>query len=149
MLKINKKVEYALMIVKYMNQYKDHELITVREISNHFKAPFDTIAKVMQKLTNGKIISSIQGVKGGYQLKADLESITYLELHELVTGNSDEPFCYKKNIKCTLSDDCNIKTPMNTINREIIKYLRKLTLNKIIHNDKLEAIKINDLGLDI
>ena len=67
MLKINKKVEYALMALKFMAEEKAIGKITsAREICDKFNTPFDTTAKVMQAMNHHKILNSVKGTKGGY-----------------------------------------------------------------------------------
>ena len=63
MIKINKKVEYALMVLKLMSDRDETELTSAREVCEMFKTPFDTTSKVMQIMNNAGILSSVQGVK--------------------------------------------------------------------------------------
>ena len=71
MLKINKKVEYALMALKFMadkthsaipnNQDNEVVILTsAREICDEFNTPFDTTAKVMQLMNNHDILKSVK-----------------------------------------------------------------------------------------
>ena len=66
MLKINKKVEYALIALKLMLEKEQGELTTAREVSDKFHTPFDTTAKVMQMMNSARMLESVKGVKGGY-----------------------------------------------------------------------------------
>ena len=52
MLKINKKTEYALMALKFIGERENGALVTVREICDVLKTPFDTTAKVMQAMNH-------------------------------------------------------------------------------------------------
>ena len=74
MLRINKKVEYAMMVLKFLADKPHDELVTARDICNKFSTPFDSTAKVMQKLNSAKILNSVKGIKGGYSLKKNLIS---------------------------------------------------------------------------
>ena len=56
MVKINRKVEYALMVLKLMNERSTTELTTAREVCDLFKTPFDTTAKVMQQLIRKRLL---------------------------------------------------------------------------------------------
>ena len=58
MLKITKKVEYALIVLKYMGEHPFGELHSAREICDKFKLPFDTTAKVMQSMNNKGLLNS-------------------------------------------------------------------------------------------
>lgn len=131
MLKINKKVEYALMALKYMSQKSDHELTSAREVCDSFGTPFDTTAKVMQALNGAGILSSVKGIKGGYGLEKSLRQISYMELVELIEGKRPESLCFNAKGLCELHDKCNIVTPIDQLNNLLSRYLETLTLDEL------------------
>ena len=67
MLRLSKKVEYGLIAIRHIASV-NNQISTVKEISKHYSIPGDVLAKVMQKLTKGKLILSYQGAMGGYSL---------------------------------------------------------------------------------
>ena len=84
MIRVNKKTEYALITLKQMSSKTLGDLTTAREISEHFKTPFDTTAKVLQSLNSAGILKSVKGINGGYILAADLSQLSYQYLVEIV-----------------------------------------------------------------
>lgn len=136
MLKINKKVEYALISLKLMLEKEmgaSEELTTAREISDKFGAPFDTTAKVMQTMNNAKILASVKGVKGGYKLSRDLSDLSYMELAELIEGKSLSMDCQA--MKCNLIGTCNITGPIGKLNGQLDSFLRGLTVRELLLED--------------
>jgi Rrf2 family protein len=139
MLKINKKVEYALMALKFMADKQsqgveaESVLTSAREICDEFNIPFDTTAKVMQQMNNQEILKSTKGIKGGYSLNKNLEDITYMELVRLVEGKKEiGRICSGNNGTCELFDKCNITTPVEQLNRKLNTFLETLTLNELL-----------------
>ena len=63
MLKLSKKAEYGLIALRHIAS-RNNQISTVKEISDRYAIPNDVLAKVMQKLTRGKIIVSHQGAMG-------------------------------------------------------------------------------------
>lgn len=152
MLKINKKVEYALIGLKYMTEQNalssnpEARLISAREICDEFHTPFDTTAKVMQLMNNHGILKSVKGIKGGYTLLRSLEEITYMELVRLVEGKEEiGRVCNSAKGKCELFDKCNIITPVEQLNRKLNIYLETLKLSELLqganfkHNHPVQA----------
>lgn len=135
MLKINKKVEYALMALKYMSQKSEHELTSAREVCDTFGTPFDTTAKVMQALNSAGILSSVKGIKGGYGLEKSLSEISYMELVELIEGKRLESLCMNSRGLCELHDKCNIVTPIDQLNNLLSHYLKTLTLDELFNGN--------------
>lgn len=135
MLKINKKIEYALMALKYMSQKSDHELTSAREVCDTFGTPFDTTAKVMQALNSAGILSSVKGIKGGYGLERSLQQISYMELVELIEGKRPENLCMNAKGLCVLHEKCNIVTPIDQLNSLLSRYLDTLTLDELFNGN--------------
>lgn len=144
MIKINKKVEYALMALKYMatasignpTERGEVHLVSAREICDHFKTPFDTTAKVLQIMNNNGLLNSTKGIKGGYSLARPLSKITFIELTSMIEGRSGSPsFCESSKGVCDLYHKCNIVTPMELLNRKIHSFLTALTLEELLLKD--------------
>ncbi|MCO4754241.1 MAG: Rrf2 family transcriptional regulator [Bacteriovoracaceae bacterium] len=130
MLKINKKVEYALIALKLMLEKKESELTTAREISDKFHTPFDTTAKVMQVMNSAEILESVKGVKGGYFLSRDLSTLSYMDLAEMIEGKSLSIDC--ETIKCSLLGSCNISGPIKRLNEYVNMFFRDLSVKELL-----------------
>lgn len=132
MLRINKKVEYALMALKFMASKKDGELTSAREICDEFRTPFDTVAKVLQSLNLHEILNSVKGVNGGYTLSRPLNEITFMELSRIIEGSPRGKNCLAEKGTCELYGSCNIVTPIEQLRTKIEGYLERLTLEELL-----------------
>lgn len=139
MLKINKKVEYALMALKFIaDKSSAHQgegpaaLTSAREICDEFNMPFDTTAKVMQLMNNQEILKSVKGIKGGYFLNKDLSKITYMSLVRLIEGKEVGRVCVTDKGSCEFLGKCNITTPVEFLNRKLNAFLETLTLADLL-----------------
>lgn len=145
MLKINKKVEYALMTLKFMAD-KTHEgpavpLISAREICDELNTPFDTTAKVMQLMNNQDILKSTKGIKGGYSLNKGLHEITYMELVRLIEGKDQiGRVCETKLGTCEFYSKCNIATPVEKLNRKLNQFLESLSLEDLLQGAEFNHV---------
>lgn len=136
MIKINKKVEYSLIALKYLASQKEGHLTSAREICDQFKTPFDTTAKVLQIMNNNGLLNSTKGIKGGYSLAKPLSQVTFFEMTAMIEGKSSSPsFCESSKGVCDLYDQCNIITPMELLNRKIHTFLSSLTLEELLLNN--------------
>lgn len=139
MIKINRKVEYALMVLKLMNERETTTLTTAREVCDLFNTPFDTTAKVMQQLNNEGILHSHKGVKGGYTLARHLDQISYKELVEMIEGRKFMMDCHEG--PCEMLGTCNISQPIKRLNDYLITIFNSLTLSELLAEDNLLALK--------
>lgn len=134
MLKINKKVEYALIVLKFMSDKNNRSiLVSAREVCDAFDIPFDTTAKVMQIMNNHDILSSVKGIKGGYTLKKSLNEVTYMQLVQMIEGlKTIGKVCSSHKGDCELLGKCNISTPVENLNRKLNSFLHNLTLQELL-----------------
>ncbi len=148
MLKINKKVEYALMALKFMADKNSDgtipALTSAREICDEFNTPFDTTAKVMQLMNNQEILKSVKGIKGGYSLNKPLAEITYMELVRLIEGKDIGRVCVSNKGTCELFGKCNIATPVEQLNRKLNSFLETLTLADLLQGTEFNHYHNNN-----
>lgn len=146
MLKINKKVEYALMALKYIADSDQTRLISAREICDEFATPFDTTAKVMQVMNNHGILKSVKGIKGGYSLLRPLHDISYMELVMMIEGKEElGKACISTKGKCELFDKCNIISPVEQLNQKLNSYLMTLSLEELLNGTKFTNPQIKNI----
>ena len=148
MLKITKKVEYALISLKVIWEEKSRgELTTAREVCSKFNLPFDTTSKVMQAMNNAGILKSEKGIKGGYSLEKKLNKISYLELASIVDPKAnDEEFCQSTKGLCDLYSNCNIIQPIDKLNATLNSYLKNLTIDQLFNMAFSDEAKIKNEG---
>ena len=139
MIKINKKIEYSLMILKHIHNAKKGQFISAREICDQYKAPVDTVAKVMQKLGKQEILVSQQGTNGGYKLNVDLRNISYAHLAQVVEGGARAKDCIE--LKCSLFSTCNIISPIRKLNYELNSFIENISLADLFEDTPNSKIK--------
>lgn len=117
------------MVLKHMHSTKQNSTATAREICDLYKAPFDTISKVMQTLSKHGILISHQGATGGYTLKSDMSDISYSKLLEVIEGRSKARDCIELN--CSLFSSCNIISPIRKLNQHMSNFVNSISLEEL------------------
>jgi Rrf2 family nitric oxide-sensitive transcriptional repressor len=132
MLKLNKKIEYALIAIRYMADRPAEKLTSAKEISDITRSPFDATSRALQVMTSHGILKSVQGVRGGYQLVKDLKEISFLELAEMILGPFGVVKCiHSKEDSCELSEICPISSPMGFLNDRVKDLFSKISLQEM------------------
>lgn len=124
------------MALKLIASKEKSELTSAREVCDEFGSPFDTTAKVMQIMNQNDILSSIKGVKGGYTLSKPLNRISYKELVEMIEGKKFESLCRSEKGMCDLYKNCNIRTPVESLNDKLNDFLGRLCLDELLFGVK-------------
>ena len=133
MFRFSKKIEYSLIALRYIANAKS-EIITAKEISIKYNIPYELLAKILQKLKKENILTSNQGVNGGYKISKPLNEISLSELIEKIEGKTELVEClHSVNISdCLISDCCSIKGPINKMQFELESLLKTKMLSDFI-----------------
>ncbi|MES2769360.1 MAG: Rrf2 family transcriptional regulator [Bdellovibrionota bacterium] len=137
MVKLSRKIEYALISLKALSQKNSGNLTSAKEISNMYGAPFDVVSRVLQTLNQAGIVKSIQGVQGGYHLLKNLEDITFHELIEVIEGPLALVKCIHDNDACEMAKSCNIISPVALLNDKINEFYKTIKISDLIINPSL------------
>jgi len=134
MMRLNRKVEYALLALKYMSQKTPGQLSTATEISAKFGCPYDATSRVLQIMTANGILRSEHGAHGGYMILRDLTKVNFLSLNEMILGPLEVARCLQKNgvSDCELVASCNILSPVKHLNTRLNAFLREISLAEVI-----------------
>ncbi|PIU00282.1 MAG: hypothetical protein COT74_04940 [Bdellovibrionales bacterium CG10_big_fil_rev_8_21_14_0_10_45_34] len=145
MLKLNRKLEYALIAIKFVAEGRiqtSNRLVSAKEIAEGHGLSFDVLSKVLQSLTHRGILVSEHGMKGGYRLCRSLEDINLRELSEIVVGPVDIARCLqsgKSQTPCNLESNCNIKAPITRLNRRIIDFYETILVSDLVADSSSES----------
>jgi len=140
MFKINKKIIYSLLALKYIANKKSASLTSAQEISDSFHIPFDTTAKVLQSLHRINILDSTKGVKGGYQLNKKLSEISYLDVLKTVNEHRSLD---KNELEQAQDENFALLNITLKLNLKVNEVLSKLFLDEILEKElDLDDLKI-------
>lgn len=144
MLKLNKKVEYAILALLELDTLEPGEMLTAKEIVARSSIPNALAGKILQSLNKFGIVKSVQGINGGYKLSFSFEDIRLKELIEAVHGPIALVDCLGDGSHCVNKADCILQSPMERIQAGLMDYLMKITMADIkrMCSDEAELIKI-------
>ncbi len=133
MFKINRKIEYALISLKYMSHKNPGQLTSAKEICDAYLTPFDPTARVLQIMAQEGILQAEQGAKGGYQIIKDLSKVTMRELSDMITGPIEIANCFHGDYShCGITATCKIIAPMLNLNERINKMFGTIPIGELI-----------------
>lgn len=132
MIKLNRKIEYALVALKYISGKSAGQLTSVKEICASTHIPFDATSKVMQLMTQKNILQAELGVHGGYSLAKDLSALSFLEFIEAVSGPIEIVRCMNGQDDCEFYVGCTVISPMKNFNLKLTEFYRKLMISDLL-----------------
>ena len=129
MLKITKKIEYALIALTHIKGSQDL-LISSKDISNHYNIPTELMAKTLQLMARVGYIKAVKGSRGGYQSNSSLDKVSLKEFIESLEGPLALTDCSSTD-NCNQLATCNIKGPINRINDNLLNFLDNISVVEI------------------
>ena len=129
MLKLTRKLEYALIALRHM-QTKGDTLSSTKEIADMYTIPREILAKTLQQMARLKYIDAVQGPKGGYRIDNVLSKINLTQFVEEMEGPLEMVEC-TINSDCIQISTCNIRMPINKINQNIRSIFNKINITDI------------------
>ncbi|MCL4485545.1 MAG: Rrf2 family transcriptional regulator [Nitrospirae bacterium] len=132
MLKLTKKVDYALLALNLMARNEEGGISNVRDIAALYSIPPEILAKVMQKLSKSGLIQSHNAPKGGYSLKVPAEEISVLKVLVAVEGPVGIVSCSDGTDRtCQQRDQCDIRSPLERLQNNILWFLEALSIREL------------------
>ena len=125
MLRITKITDYGFNLLVYMATQEQEHLHNAKDLAAAIDIPLPTVSKVLKILTQGKILTSIQGSKGGYSLARPASEITAVEVIEVIEGPVAITDCSGP-VGC--DRNCQVSPVWQKVNGSIMRSLKELSL---------------------
>ena len=85
-MKISQKGLYALQAMMMLSRHYQQGAIKIREIAYEENLPEKFLELILLELKNARMVESVRGAKGGYQLRRDPSDIRLSEIMRLIDG---------------------------------------------------------------
>ena len=85
-MKISQKGLYALQAMMMLARHHHQGAIKIREIAYEENLPEKFLELILLELKNARMVESVRGAKGGYQLRRDPAEIHLSEIMRLIDG---------------------------------------------------------------
>jgi Rrf2 family protein len=85
-MKISQKGLYALQAMMMLARHHHQGAIKIREVAYEENLPEKFLELILLELKNARMVESVRGAKGGYQLRRDPADIRLSEIMRLIDG---------------------------------------------------------------
>lgn len=120
MLRLPKKIEYAILAMQYIASHSD-KIVSAKELSEELNLAYEFLSKTLQSMIKSGLVMSQQGVRGGYSLTKSPEETS---LSDVITALSERTsivscFSLEEESSCKRSTNCALQFPMKQIQSDI------------------------------
>lgn len=139
MMKLNKKIEYALMSLKALQNISSAEKLSAKDIADQIHAPFDVIARVLQVLAQKNFLDVERGVQGGYRIGKNLHELSLKDLMEVIEGPITAVKCQDHQSYCEIQKNCTILSPMNRLSLKMSDFYQNIKLSELLGDQNVRG----------
>lgn len=129
-LRLSKKADYGLIALSYMAAAQ-RPVVTAREVAERHAIPVELLAKVLQRLVRAGVLTSIQGIHGGYRLARIPEAISVAQVVEAIDGPLMLTACDEQADRCDQYVKCSIRDPLHRIRERIVAALGDTSIHEL------------------
>lgn len=136
MLRISKKLDYALIVLVHLAGVRRGQLLSARDIAQAYGLPLPITAGILKSLAKHEVVKSIRGVRGGYALAVHPKEYTLSRIVEAIEGPLAIADCiHVKNSKrvkeCDYVGCCPVRVPVRRLHETLERVLGAITLAEL------------------
>lgn len=146
MLKLGKKVQYALVALFHLDRVAPGSRVTTRDLSCQYDVPEQHLGKVLHRLVRAGVLRSTQGVQGGYDLACDLELLRLGDLLEALDPDAEETLERDHTI-LTVFPACYVQGLAHEVERQVLDHVHGLRLSELLAQVHLP--QLNPFALEV
>ena len=136
----SKACEYAIRSTLYIAQKSLHnERVSLKDIAKEIDSPEAFTAKILQKLARNKIIHSVKGPVGGFEIdKRKLAGISLSQIVNTIDGDGIYKGCGLGLKQCNAKKPCPVHDSFAKVRDELASMLENTSLYELATSLDLE-----------
>lgn len=133
---ISQKAKYAIKALTFLAEKPTGQPVKTIDIAKNARIPKKFLEHILLDLKNASLVSSRQGVQGGYYLLKDPENINLADIYRLFDGAVALLPCasYKFFEPCADCDDvetCRLRFELIEVKKQTLIALKKVTIKSL------------------
>ncbi len=130
-MRLTRAAEYAVRCIVYLTLQGRGVLVKRQKIADEADIPSHFLAKIVQDLARAGLIEIRQGSMGGLALLRDPETITLLEVVEIMIGEIFLNDCVALPDSCNVSYSCSVHKVWMRARDQLRDTLRRVTFAEL------------------
>lgn len=128
---LSKATGYGIRALAYLANRPKDRLCGLQEIAAHEKLPPVFLRKVLGELRRHRLLRSVKGIHGGYELARPAEEITLWEVFRLLEPDPDLDLCILKHGTCRPDFECPLHDDWQKILQDLLGLLQGKTIAQV------------------
>jgi len=132
MFKISRMTDYGVVVMAQLAQASD-ALVTAPDLAAGAGLPVPTVSKILKRMSQGGLVTSHRGIKGGYTLSRPATEINVADIIAALEGPVEVTACVDgaSGDACSVESLCPIRGCWDRVNAAVNRTLRSMSLAEI------------------
>ncbi|MBU3698422.1 MAG: Rrf2 family transcriptional regulator [Candidatus Kapabacteria bacterium] len=128
---LSKSCIYGIQAAIYVAANASQEFVPISQIASELKISFHFLTKVLQQLTQARLMNSYRGPKGGVALAKPSTEVTLYDLIGAIDGTAIFTECMLGLPGCGIAEPCPAHEHWTKVRSELTVIARRLTLDSM------------------
>ena len=127
---ITRNTDYALRAICYIAKQK--KVVAVTELVRVLGVPRPFMRKILQRLSQEKILESYKGQAGGFKLKFPPAKIFIIRIMRIFQGQVGLNGCFLKKDICPNRGKCVLRKKIRAIENNVLRQLGQINIASLV-----------------
>jgi len=127
---LSKATSYAIRALAYMASQPAPRLLGLQEIAEHEDIPPAYLRKILGELRRHRLLRSVKGIHGGYELGRSAHDITLWEVFKVLEPDPYMDMCILGNKVCSPQSPCAFHEDWQRLRNELLVMLETRTISE-------------------
>ena len=138
---LRRNTDYALRAMINLAGCCGNGPVSARQLAKQEDISYPLACKLMQRLHNAGFVKSCMGPRGGFTLSKKPSGISLLDIVQVIQGPISLNKCLLSVDTCTRKENCPVRGRLLALQRNMVDYLRDITLQDLLHSRKENRIR--------
>jgi len=138
----SRQCEYAIQGVLYLALKPEGEMTSIKELTRRLDIPYHFLGKILQRLTNKRLLISMKGPTGGFALRKQPEDITLFDIVEAIDGGDFKDKCVLGFAECSGKNPCSVHTTWGKTRDDIYAMLISKNIGEMARDMKKPEYRV-------
>lgn len=125
---LSRTSQYAVQAMIYMATQPPNTPVLNKDIAERLNVPAPYLAKILQAMSKGGLLSSFRGRLGGFCLREPAAEVSLMRLLQLTEGADFTQSCLLGLKRCSDETACPVHARWLPIKEKVIEMLNQMTL---------------------
>lgn len=127
----SKATGYGIRALAYLARHPDTGLCGLQEIADHEHIPPVYLRKLLGELRRHRLLNSVKGIHGGYELARSPENITLWEVFRVLEPDPYLDACILGRGQCNHEKSCSLHDDWQKVKNELVQLMQTKTISEI------------------